>query len=177
MPPADDDFDIYGEDDGFGTVKEVDEVSFPSYTTILGTAGQVARVTDIPSLQGQDEYQPPAEEKQSSEGPAHSPVVGEKRLREEDDSEQQDTQNGNGHKSESPSTSTPSGQNNNAYTGGQANGAAGTGGGGGNGQFDALYIGELQWVCILSVSSSHVCSISETMDICALRSFSFTVDD
>ena len=26
MPPADDDFDIYGEDDGYGTVK-VDEVS------------------------------------------------------------------------------------------------------------------------------------------------------
>ncbi|TFK94020.1 hypothetical protein K466DRAFT_580485 [Polyporus arcularius HHB13444] len=122
MPPADDDFDIYGEDDGFGTVKEVDE--------------------------GQDEYQPPAEEKESSEGPAHSPVVGEKRLREDDESEQQEPQNGSVHRSQSSSTPTPSVQNNGAYSGGQANGAAGTGGGGGaggNGQFDALYIGELQW--------------------------------
>ncbi|KAI0711899.1 hypothetical protein C8T65DRAFT_179309 [Cerioporus squamosus] len=122
MPPADDDFDIYGEDDGFGTVKEVDE--------------------------GQDEYQPPAEEKQSSEGPAHSPVVGEKRLREDDESEQQEPQNGSVHRSESSSTPTPSAQNNGTYSGGQANGAAGSGAGGGaggNGQFDALYIGELQW--------------------------------
>ncbi|RPD61124.1 hypothetical protein L226DRAFT_534770 [Lentinus tigrinus ALCF2SS1-7] len=119
MPPADDDFDIYGEDDGFGTVKEVDE--------------------------GHDEYQPPAEEKPSSEGPTHSPVVGEKRLREEDDSDQQDTQHGSGLKSESSSTPTPSGQNNGAYSGGQSNGGAGADVGGGNGQFDALYIGELQW--------------------------------
>ena len=174
MAPADDDFDIYGEDDGFGAVKEVDEVSL---APVLGIAGEVARATDTGRHQGQDEYQPPAEEKQSSEGPAHSPVVGEKRLREEDDSEQQDTQKGNGHKSESSPTPTPSGQNNSAFSGGQANGAAGTGGGGGNGQFDALYIGELQWVCILSVFSSHVCSISETIDVCALRSFLFTVDD
>ena len=42
MPPADDDFDIYGEDDGFGTVKEVDEVRFLSYyyyTWDRGTGG------------------------------------------------------------------------------------------------------------------------------------------
>ncbi len=43
MPPADDDFDIYGEDDGFGTVKEVDEVSFLS---VSGDTEEVEHATD-----------------------------------------------------------------------------------------------------------------------------------
>ncbi|CDO70886.1 hypothetical protein BN946_scf184804.g18 [Trametes cinnabarina] len=117
----DDDFDIYGEDDGFNTVK----------------------------VESQEEYQTPVDEK-PSETAARSPVVGEKRLREDDDHEQRDAHNGRdsvpGIKSDSPPVNS-SGQNaqsnpNGAYNGQTANSAAG---GGNNGQFDALYIGDLQW--------------------------------
>ncbi|KAI0749532.1 hypothetical protein C8Q80DRAFT_1218678 [Daedaleopsis nitida] len=121
MPPADDDFDIYGEDDGFGSVKVEDE--------------------------GQDEYQVQAEEEKDITDPtAHSPVVGEKRMRDdEDDPEQRgDDRNGSVPKSESSPTPAPSGQNGSAYNGGQMNGGMG-GTGGGGGQHDALYIGDLQW--------------------------------
>ncbi|KAI0360108.1 hypothetical protein OH77DRAFT_1419497 [Trametes cingulata] len=120
-----DDFDIYGEDDGFTSVK----------------------------VETQEEYQTPAEEKISAEAPGHSPVVGEKRLREEDEHEQRDAQNGRssvpGIKSESPSAGTPS-QNaqsnaNGAYSGQVANGGAAGGGTGGAGQSDAIYIADLQW--------------------------------
>ncbi|KAI9000541.1 hypothetical protein BD414DRAFT_4257 [Trametes punicea] len=118
----DDDFDVYGEDDGFSAVK----------------------------VESQDEYQTPVDEKVQGEAVARSPVVGEKRLREEDEHEQKDAQNDRnaipGFKSASPS-STTSVQNaqsnsNGAYNGQLANGASG---GGNNGQFDALYIGDLQW--------------------------------
>ncbi|KAH9902819.1 hypothetical protein C8Q73DRAFT_671883 [Cubamyces lactineus] len=114
----DDDFDIYGEDDGFSTVK----------------------------VEPHEEYQAPADEKTQAEAAAHSPVVGEKRLREEDEHEQRDAQNNQsipGFKSESPPAGAP-GQNaqNSAYNGQNASGGTG---GGNNGQFDALYIGDLQW--------------------------------
>ena len=119
------------------------------------------------------------DEKNTSDAPAHSPVVGEKRLRDEDDSEQQrDGQNGNVLKSESSPTPAPSGQNGGAYSGGQMNGAAGAGGSpAGSGQHDALYIGDLQWVCTLLCSFLAMYAVSlRRSDVCALRSF-FTVDD
>ncbi|OSD06355.1 hypothetical protein PYCCODRAFT_1474530 [Trametes coccinea BRFM310] len=116
----DDDFDIYGEDDGFNTVK----------------------------VESQEEYQTPVDEK-PAESAARSPVVGEKRLREEDEHEQRDAQSGRdsvpGIKSDSPPANTSvqnQSNSNGAYNGQNANGAAG---GGNNGQFDALYIGDLQW--------------------------------
>ena len=34
MPPADDDFDIYGEDDGFNNVKVDEEVSSPFWSPV-----------------------------------------------------------------------------------------------------------------------------------------------
>ncbi len=106
--------------------------------------------------------------------------MGEKRLRDEDDSEhQRDGRNGgagvSGIKSEA---SPPPGQNGNGAYSDQANGgnpnAAGSGvvgaAGAGAGQHDALYIGDLQWVCTLStLLSSHVCCISETISICDAR--------
>ena len=118
------------------------------------------------------------DEKNTSDAPANSPVVGEKRLRDEDDSEQQrDGQNGNVLKSESSPTPAPSGQNGGAYSGGQMNGAAGAGGSpAGSGQHDALYIGDLQWVCTLCFSS-HVCSTSETTRCMRFAPILFTVDD
>ena len=126
--------------------------------------------------QNQEDFQIESEEKPSNEAAeaaAHSPVVGEKRLRDEDDSE---------HRREAPSdgggtpgfrseSSPAPGQNSNgAYSGQTGNtntNTAGSGvGGAGSGQHDALYIGDLQWVCILVFSSSHVCRISETISIC-----------
>lgn len=113
--------------------------------------------------QSHEEFQTPAEEKTQSEAAAHSPVVGEKRLREEDEHEQRDAQNDHqsipGFKSDSPSSAPPGNATNGAQNGQTANGGAG---GGNSGQFDALYIGDLQWVCTPPCFSSHVCSVSET---------------
>ncbi|KAI0671566.1 hypothetical protein C8Q78DRAFT_1127881 [Trametes maxima] len=117
-----DDFDIYGEDDGFNSIK----------------------------VEAQEELQTPVDEKPPAEAAVHSPVAGEKRLREEDDHEQRDSQNGRnssipGFKSEETPSSAMSGQNqsaNGAHNNGQAGGGAGAGN---DGQYDALYIGDLQW--------------------------------
>ena len=153
--------------------------------------------------QGQEEdFQLPAEEKSAAEAAAHSPVVGEKRLRDEDDGEQarheqqpqqqaaqDDMQDVKA--DPSPPPSAPAGQQNGGGGGGFANGSpaagAGTGGAGaGTGQNDALYIGDLQWVCtpvffpLPFPLRSHVCSISETircMRARRARAPSFTVDD
>ncbi|KAI0787904.1 hypothetical protein C8Q74DRAFT_1254731 [Fomes fomentarius] len=154
MPPADDDFDIYGEDDGFSSVK-VDE--------------------------SQDDYQVQTDEKSHTET-THSPVVGEKRLRDEDDSDQQrDAPSGSAQpnsNSESSPTPAPSAQTGGAYNGGQANGSAGAGAGGG-GQYDALYIGDLQWVCTFVFSLAMYAVYLRRRDVCALRPFSlqWTTDE
>ncbi|KAH9945277.1 uncharacterized protein BXZ73DRAFT_73438 [Epithele typhae] len=123
MPPADDDFDIYGEDDGFGSVK--------------------VEAND-------DDYNPAQDENISTLAPGHSPVVGEKRLREDDESEQpqpqEAAQNGDGAqdvKSESPVPQPSNGGN--AVANGAPPSGTGAEGMGGAGQNDALYIGELQW--------------------------------
>lgn len=95
---------------------------------------------------------------------AHSPVVGEKRLREEDEHEQRDAQNDRqsipGFKSDSPSASIPGNPSSNAN--GAQNGQVANSDAGGGNKLDALYIGDLQWVCTSSCFSSHVCTISET---------------
>ncbi|EJF64622.1 hypothetical protein BD309DRAFT_1014524 [Dichomitus squalens] len=125
MPPADDDFDIYGEDDGFNNVKVDDE--------------------------NQEDFQIESEEKPSSEAATHSPVVGEKRLREEDEPEhRRDGPNDGGAPGYKSESSPAPGQNGNNAHSGQTNSsnanAAGSGvGGAGSGQHDALYIGDLQW--------------------------------
>ncbi|KAI0833234.1 hypothetical protein BC628DRAFT_1342728 [Trametes gibbosa] len=111
-----DDFDIYGEDDGFSSIKP----------------------------ESNEEFETPVEEKPPADAAAHSPVVGEKRLREEDENELREAQNGRssipGFKSDSPTpTTAPLGVQSNA------NGAQNGQGAGGNGQFDAVYIGDLQW--------------------------------
>lgn len=118
--------------------------------------------------------------------------MGEKRLRDDDDSENQ-RDGGNGSAGIKSETSPPPGQNGSGAYSGQTNGgnptAAGSGvvgaAGAGAGQHDALYIGDLQWVCTLSMLlSSHVCYISETIFICDARRpmplccvLHFTVDD
>ena len=141
-------------------------------------------MTDAHCLgQSLDNYQEPEDEKDSSGAATHSPVVGEKRLRDEDDSEQQqeDAQDSSGVKPESSPTPAPSAQNGGAYSGGQTNGGPGMGaGGGGNGGGqDALYIGDLQWVCTLLCSFLAMYAVSlRRSDVCALRSFlQWTTDE
>ncbi|OJT04820.1 hypothetical protein TRAPUB_4392 [Trametes pubescens] len=118
-----DDFDIYGEDDGFSSIK----------------------------AESHEEFQTPVEEKTPAEIAAvaavHSPVVGEKRLREEDEHEQRDAQNDRqsipGFKSGSPSATVPGNPPSNAN--GAQNGQVANGDAGGGNKLDALYIGDLQW--------------------------------
>ena len=109
----------------------------------------------------------------AAEAAAHSPVVGEKRLRDEDDGEQQerqpsskqeDTKSASPAPAPIPSTANQGQQNGGGYTNGAAT-VVGAGGGMGPGQNDALYIGDLQWVCtfIVHLPPPHVCSTSETM--------------
>ncbi|OBZ72076.1 hypothetical protein A0H81_07849 [Grifola frondosa] len=119
------DFDIYGEDDGFNSVKVVEtHDDFPSHEE-----ESKVQVADLP---------------------AHSPVVGEKRLREEDDSEQQGQHSppsttGAVKNDEdvkpvaSLDTRSPVSNTNGNFSGQMANG------GGAPGTYDALYIGDLQW--------------------------------
>lgn len=128
--------------------------------------------------QNQDDFRLEEDEKSPAEAATHSPVVGEKRLRDEDDSEQQHDRNGGGAPGVKSETSPPPGSNGNGAFSGQANGGnpntAGSGMVGatsaGAGQHDSLYIGDLQWVCTPStLISSHVCCISETSSICDAR--------
>lgn len=179
MPPADDDFDIYGEDDGFSSVK-VDEVS--TRRRLVGLAGGAMRIQLTRMPQSQDDYQVQTDDKSNTEA-THSPVVGEKRLRDEDDSDQQRDAPPSGSaqpksNSESSPTPAPSTQTGGAYNGGQANSSAGAGAGGG-GQYDALYIGDLQWVCTFVFSLAMYAVYLRRRDVCALRPFSlqWTTDE
>lgn len=99
---------------------------------------------------------------QESETATHSPVVGEKRQREEDDDgEEHRGQPSNGSKAPSQepqsiptSMRSPNAGTNGSFganTGTSAMGMPGSGATGGQ-NFDAVYIGDLQWVCTLSSS-------------------------
>lgn len=101
-------------------------------------------------------YEEPANE-EAADTASHSPVVGEKRQREDDEHEQQEqhaSSNGTKENSQEPqaissSMRSPNPGTNGSY--GAANAAMGLPGGGnqsGGQGFDALYIGDLQWVCI-----------------------------
>ena len=94
---------------------------------------------------------------QESETASHSPVVGEKRQREDDDDGQEER--------EQPSAKEPSQEpqaiqssvsgntgTNGAYGGNTAAGMQGSGGPVSGQSNDALYIGDLQWVRMLSFS-------------------------
>ncbi|KAI0806307.1 hypothetical protein BC629DRAFT_1486836 [Irpex lacteus] len=125
---AEDDFDIYGEDDGFTT------------------KGQV-------SLEDYDEN---ATLEEVPEDLSTGPAVGEKRQREEDEEQEQQNGNQNGNGSTNPAdtdtqtassgnTRSPSAPATGNYN---VNGNLSASGGVGspaNGNQDALYIGDLQW--------------------------------
>lgn len=86
----------------------------------------------------------------SEQRASNSPVVGEKRLREEDDTgEQERRDNANPHqiKTDIDSTMTTQLSSHPAGTNGHMAPVINGGMGAGHG-FDALYIGDLQWVCL-----------------------------
>ncbi|KAI0059268.1 hypothetical protein BV25DRAFT_1908856 [Artomyces pyxidatus] len=124
---ADDDFDLYGEDDGFQNAP--------------------TQIQTVDSAHGEDEHNSFS---QTPDNHTTTPVIGEKRPREED-SEQQDvahiaTNNGVSQPSNSSGNSGPAmvGGAGPVYAGGQqANGGSNQNVTGGDG--DALYIGDLQW--------------------------------
>ncbi|EMD34104.1 hypothetical protein CERSUDRAFT_86854 [Gelatoporia subvermispora B] len=122
-----DDFDIYGEDDGFSVNKPVE--SF-------------------------DEYQ--VSEEQPTEQAPISPVVGEKRQREEDDGDHRGHPSDHGSAPEvksdpdgkpnaSQDSQSPTSQANGSYSNGAVAGNQMANGGAGQNAMDALYIGDLQW--------------------------------
>lgn len=93
---------------------------------------------------------------------SNSPVVGEKRLREEDDNgeqERHDNANSNQDKTESeiPTAHATPGSNGQMTVGAHlTNGSVGHG-------FDALYIGDLQWVRLFICLVLSCLSCSETL--------------
>ncbi|TFY52609.1 hypothetical protein EVJ58_g9915 [Rhodofomes roseus] len=121
-----DDFDIYGEDEGFNSTKPVEGLE-------------------------EEQYAPDTNEIKS-EHRSSSPVTGEKRQREDDDHEPYERANG-GHSSPpkeheilSASADTRSPGASNSYPGGTTPGVQSVNSGtAGQGAFDALYIGDLQW--------------------------------
>ncbi|KAH9928660.1 uncharacterized protein B0H18DRAFT_1117851 [Fomitopsis serialis] len=120
-----DDFDIYGEDEGFNSTKPVEGLE------------EEQAAPDTNEIQG---------EHRSS-----SPVTGEKRQREDDEPESDDRMNG-GHSSppkELEIQSTADARSpgaSNGFSGGTTPGVPSvSGGAAGQGAFDALYIGDLQW--------------------------------
>ncbi|KAF7795984.1 hypothetical protein EIP86_007153 [Pleurotus ostreatoroseus] len=110
-----DDFDIYGEDDGFST-------------------------KPVEALEEYDD----GVKAEDAEPAADSPVVGEKRQREDDEPE--DHSNGNNAIKEEDSSHSQqdSHSQNGAYNQHDSHSAA-NGASGGNSNFDSLYIGDLQW--------------------------------
>jgi len=135
-----DDFDIYGEDEGFNSTKPVE---------MPEDAQDMVDINDG------------AEEQRSS-----SPVTGEKRQREDDEADQQqqaseDQPDIRVEEDPKPNSSmdikSPNGSAS-GNTGSNAGNQAINGAGAGQGAFDALYIGDLQWVCLFRslVPDAHV---------------------
>lgn len=95
----------------------------------------------------------PDMQQQNGDQRSSSPVTGEKRQR-EDDHEPTDNANGGGSSSplkdgQSPANTRSPAAFNGGYSGGTTPGVSSVNGAtGGQGAFDALYIGDLQWVCL-----------------------------
>ena len=82
-----------------------------------------------------------------------SPVTGEKRQREDDDHEPNDRANGGRSSPSKDGQSSADGRSPGAFNGSYSSGttpgvSSVNGATGGQGAFDALYIGDLQWVCL-----------------------------
>ncbi|EPT01327.1 hypothetical protein FOMPIDRAFT_1023262 [Fomitopsis schrenkii] len=118
-----DDFDIYGEDEGFNSTKPVEGLE---------------EELDVHDMQ------------QKGDERSSSPVTGEKRQREDDDPEPNDRANGGRSSPSKDGQSSADGRSPAAFNGGYSSGptpgvSSVNGAAGGQGAFDALYIGDLQW--------------------------------
>ena len=148
--PGEDDFDIYGEDDGFHV--KADEVRLPFFFS-----GGTCLLRHLAKSIGYDDVV----NQDAAEAATHSPVVGEKRPREDDENEETQEQqpSGNGVKEESQEPQpVPSSMRspNSGSTGSYPMGLPGNGTPTPGQTFDALYIGDLQWVCVYCRLVSHV---------------------
>ena len=157
---AEDDFDIYGEDDGFTTKGQV--VSFFSH---FSTPWAHILTRYVKSLEDYDENA----NVEMPEDLSTAPVVGEKRQREDDeDHEQQnssaasaDTEAESRTVSTTGNTRSPSAPTVNSYAGANSNsGAGGVVNSPASGNQDALYIGDLQWVRVYFDIQCSICSCS-----------------
>ncbi|KAJ3532049.1 hypothetical protein NM688_g7484 [Phlebia brevispora] len=133
-----DDFDIYGEDDGFSTKPVGVSTLISSATSSLTLGGK--------TLEDYDD----GAKAEDAESAADSPVVGEKRQREDDEPEDHHKEHSNGHTPNPDETSQQDAHLQkgvyNSHDAHSATNGTSTGGvGGGNPNFDALYIGDLQW--------------------------------
>jgi len=134
---ADGDFDIYGEDEGFNVAQQhIDEVSLFSCMLFFSCMAHAKQ-----ELESLEDF--PENEKVSTLTSTVEPSTGDKRPREDDSEQHYDNQ----------SSASRSPQRVNAITGSGAGGAyasapmSGSSNPGGHGQgYDALYIGDLQWV-------------------------------
>lgn len=130
-----DDFDIYGEDDGFSTKP-------------VGVSALVT--TDVVSLayalepKALEEYDDGVKV-EDAEPAAESPVVGEKRQREEDEPEDQSNANSSVKEEGGSVPQQDSHPQNGAYNSQESHTATN---GGSNSNFDSVYIGDLQWVSL-----------------------------
>ncbi|KAI0784271.1 hypothetical protein C8Q75DRAFT_810331 [Abortiporus biennis] len=124
---AEDDFDIYGEDDGFSSTKPIENLE------------EFANIDSV-----------------DQNPPSNSPVVGEKRPREEDEHDQGSEQvhDASGRHTSIGSTvgtnggnASATGQHSSSTNGhsGTSTGAGAVSHGGSAGNHDAVYIGDLQW--------------------------------
>lgn len=139
---ADDDFDLYGEDDSFKPNIDL-QVSLPS-------TGFSPAHTD-PALHcpsSQIDIEDPLTEIKEETAPS-SPVVGSKRPREEDNDYQPDLVHDISDQIEQKiATVSDSNSNSGPHMNGNYGGRNMNAGQGGAGMNDALYVGDLQWVRI-----------------------------
>lgn len=125
-----DDFDIYGEDDGFSTK--------PVGVSALVAADAVS-LADAIEPKAIEEYDDGVKV-EDAEPAAESPVVGEKRQREEDEPEDHSNTNTSvKEEARQPDLHSQNGTYNSQESHGATNG-------GNNSNFDSVYIGDLQWV-------------------------------
>lgn len=155
-----DDFDIYGEDDGFHP-SHADEVGrgLGRIYACFADSGKPSTRRKGDALQDEVQVEEPVETVDTTVEPS----TGSKRPREEGEDYSPSAPNSHqGSRSPgNPSVKTEPNQNgvmNGNYASGMANGGQmGNGGDPSMMGYDALYIGDLQWVCsVLSISFCHV---------------------
>lgn len=157
--PVEGDFDIYGEEEGFEVAQQHhdDQVRPLPLLSQVPLSFKLMIVVQKQELEAFEEDPPMEGEKVSTLTSNVEPSIGDKRPR-EDDSEQH-------HANQPPASRSPQ------SSGSSGNGASyapmmvmQTGGGSGQG-YDALYLGDLQWVRSFLVVKRSLCITHERLRI------------